>query len=432
MPEARPYRVGLRVQAWPQDGKFNETFPEPILTPSARLSAAIEILDDIAERRRPAADALKDWGLAHRYAGSGDRAAIASLVYDGLRRRASAAWVMGAETGRAIVIGMLRLQRGLAEPSIASLFDGARFAPPTLTEDERKRLAEGKPRRRAARGRGRYAGLRAAVADRAARRCAAARIAGARPPGAARYPRQHPETEPRRGVRGFGRPLARDDAALGTRPAHPARRGWARPGAPCRSAVSGGRVRDSGRGLADREPARRGETGRDRGRSLRGRGRQVAGARRDHRQRRPHHCHRCRSAPARPDPRAPAPLGCAGRGAHAAHRQGARRRAGRSRRHGRPGSGRCALHRHRHVAPQPGCQVAPAAGQPRWPARRAGRGARPGGPSAAPRWNPRLRHLLAPARGERRRRRRIAPAQRGDPARGDRSRARARSRREGP
>ncbi|GMA79651.1 hypothetical protein GCM10025880_60680 [Methylorubrum aminovorans] len=48
---------------------------------------------------------------------------------------------MGGETGRAIVIGMLRLQRGLAEPSIASLFDGARFAP-SLTEDERKRLAE--------------------------------------------------------------------------------------------------------------------------------------------------------------------------------------------------------------------------------------------------------------------------------------------------
>lgn len=90
---------------------------ESILTPSARLSAAIEILDDILARRRPAADALKDWGLAHRFAGSGDRAAIASLVYDGLRRRASAAFVMGAETGRALTIGMLRLQRGLAEPT---------------------------------------------------------------------------------------------------------------------------------------------------------------------------------------------------------------------------------------------------------------------------------------------------------------------------
>ena len=48
------------------------------MTPSARLSAAIEVLADIDARRRPAVDALKDWGLAHRFAGSGDRAAIAS------------------------------------------------------------------------------------------------------------------------------------------------------------------------------------------------------------------------------------------------------------------------------------------------------------------------------------------------------------------
>ncbi|MFC7662347.1 RsmB/NOP family class I SAM-dependent RNA methyltransferase [Methylorubrum suomiense] len=113
------------------------------MTPSARISAAIEILDDIFARRRPAADALKDWGLAHRFAGSGDRAAIASFVYDGLRRRASAAYLMGTETGRAVIIGMLRLQRGLAEPTIAGLFDGGRFAPAPLTDDERKRLIEG-------------------------------------------------------------------------------------------------------------------------------------------------------------------------------------------------------------------------------------------------------------------------------------------------
>ena len=66
------------------------------MTPAARVSAAVEVLGDIATRRRPAADALKDWGLARRFAGSKDRAAIASLVYDSLRRRASAAWIMGA------------------------------------------------------------------------------------------------------------------------------------------------------------------------------------------------------------------------------------------------------------------------------------------------------------------------------------------------
>ena len=41
-----------------------------------RLAGAIEVLADIEGRRRPVADALKDWGLAHRFAGSGDRAAI--------------------------------------------------------------------------------------------------------------------------------------------------------------------------------------------------------------------------------------------------------------------------------------------------------------------------------------------------------------------
>src|SRR5262249_21818628 len=56
--------------------------------PGARLSAAIEVIADIEARRRPAADALKDWGLVHRFAGSADRAAIAGLVYDTLRRRA--------------------------------------------------------------------------------------------------------------------------------------------------------------------------------------------------------------------------------------------------------------------------------------------------------------------------------------------------------
>ena len=83
------------------------------MTPAARLSAAIEVFSDIEARRRPAADALKDWGLAHRFAGSKDRAAIASLVYDALRRKASAAWIMGEASPRAVLLGMLKLQRGL-------------------------------------------------------------------------------------------------------------------------------------------------------------------------------------------------------------------------------------------------------------------------------------------------------------------------------
>ena len=111
------------------------------MTPSARLSAAIEVLADIETHRRPAADALKDWGLSHRFAGSKDRAAIASLVYDALRRKASAAWLMGEATPRATVLGMLKLQRGHDVQQIAALCSGERFAPGPLSDEERQRLA---------------------------------------------------------------------------------------------------------------------------------------------------------------------------------------------------------------------------------------------------------------------------------------------------
>ena len=53
----------------------------------ARIAAAAEVLDEILNRHRPAATALADWGKAHRFAGSGDRAAIGTLVFDALRRR---------------------------------------------------------------------------------------------------------------------------------------------------------------------------------------------------------------------------------------------------------------------------------------------------------------------------------------------------------
>jgi len=110
------------------------------MTPGARLAAAIEIFAAIDAERRPAAEVLKIWGQAHRFAGSGDRAAIAGVVYDALRRRASSAFLMGAETPRAILLGMLKRERGLSTDAIAALADGAGYAPDALSEDERARL----------------------------------------------------------------------------------------------------------------------------------------------------------------------------------------------------------------------------------------------------------------------------------------------------
>jgi len=111
------------------------------MIPAARISGAIEVLADIEIKRRPANDALKEWGQMHRFAGSGDRAAIAGLVYDALRRRASAGYVMGEQTPRAVMLGMLRLERELGVDAIAALFSGARFAPEPLSDGERDRLS---------------------------------------------------------------------------------------------------------------------------------------------------------------------------------------------------------------------------------------------------------------------------------------------------
>jgi 16S rRNA (cytosine967-C5)-methyltransferase len=110
------------------------------VTPSARLAAAIEVLSDIEVRRRPAPDVLKDWGLGHRFAGSGDRAAIAGLVYDALRKRASSAYLMGEATPRAVLLGMLNRERGLDVEVITRLADGSRYGPPPLSDGERARL----------------------------------------------------------------------------------------------------------------------------------------------------------------------------------------------------------------------------------------------------------------------------------------------------
>ncbi len=107
-----------------------------------RLAAAIEVLDDIERRHRPAADALKDWGLSHRFAGAGDRAAIGNIVYDALRRKRSAGWLLDGDTSRAVAFGALLLEWGQTPASLDAALDGDRFAPPVLSDSERQAFDE--------------------------------------------------------------------------------------------------------------------------------------------------------------------------------------------------------------------------------------------------------------------------------------------------
>src|SRR6478735_5850016 len=99
-----------------------------------QLSAAIEVLADMEARYRPVADALRDWGLSHRFAGAGDRAAIGNLVYDALRRRASLAWRMGSDTPWHLILGVAILEWEEDPAALNAAFAEDRHAPLPVAE----------------------------------------------------------------------------------------------------------------------------------------------------------------------------------------------------------------------------------------------------------------------------------------------------------
>ena len=109
------------------------------MTPPARLAAAIEVLDLIADSRASADAVLRAWGRGHRFAGSGDRRAIGERVYACLRGRARFAWRMGADNGRALLLGALA-DGGASLTDIAAQFTGEGHAPATLNDAERTQL----------------------------------------------------------------------------------------------------------------------------------------------------------------------------------------------------------------------------------------------------------------------------------------------------
>jgi 16S rRNA (cytosine967-C5)-methyltransferase len=105
-----------------------------------RLAAAIEVLADIEARHRPVADALKDWGVSHRFAGSGDRAAIGNVVYDALRWRASSAWIGDSDDPRAVVLATVARRWGIGGQQLMDRLDGDEHAPERLSETEIARV----------------------------------------------------------------------------------------------------------------------------------------------------------------------------------------------------------------------------------------------------------------------------------------------------
>src|SRR5215467_8204035 len=110
------------------------------MTPAARIQAAIEILEALGKTAMPADRLLRDWFRARHFMGSKDRAAVSERVFAVLRHRASAAWRMGREEPRFLVIGSL-IAEGMAQETIVKLFEAGAYGPAPLTGDELHAMA---------------------------------------------------------------------------------------------------------------------------------------------------------------------------------------------------------------------------------------------------------------------------------------------------
>jgi len=106
----------------------------------AKAAAAILVLTDMFESKRPAKVALKAWGRSARYAGARDRAAVSGLVLDALRHKSAIAAAMGAETPRALVIGTLGRIWGHKAEQIDADFAQSEHAPEVLSAEEKSGL----------------------------------------------------------------------------------------------------------------------------------------------------------------------------------------------------------------------------------------------------------------------------------------------------
>ena len=115
-----------------------------LVTPDARVQAAIEVIDTWQGGGEGLDRVLTRWGRTHRFAGSADRHAIADLVYDAVRRLRSSAWVAGADgaaTGRDAIRGSL-IQDGIDPDTV---FGAGQYGPSSLSEAESsvsRRLAD--------------------------------------------------------------------------------------------------------------------------------------------------------------------------------------------------------------------------------------------------------------------------------------------------
>lgn len=110
------------------------------MNPSARLQAALELLDAVlSDTSHPADATVSGYFRARRYIGSGDRAEVATQVYTIIRHRARLNWwcekYQAESVARNFLMAYLVLA-GKKADTINIMFSGGKFAPAALITQE--------------------------------------------------------------------------------------------------------------------------------------------------------------------------------------------------------------------------------------------------------------------------------------------------------
>jgi 16S rRNA (cytosine967-C5)-methyltransferase len=111
------------------------------MTPSARLAAAIELLEAIeAAGRRPADAVANNFFRERRFIGSGDRRAVSERIWGGWRGRRGLQWWLersGALASPRLLVAASLLLEGWAMSGLEQSFAGGQFGPLPLNAQER-------------------------------------------------------------------------------------------------------------------------------------------------------------------------------------------------------------------------------------------------------------------------------------------------------
>jgi 16S rRNA (cytosine967-C5)-methyltransferase len=116
------------------------------VTPAARLQATLELLHEVESVPRPADAVVSAWFRARRHIRDEDRGRISDLLYALLRHHARLSWWL-AKRGRPSsprnrLLAWLVLGERNTRDQVQRLFNGARFAPAVLTDQERTLLGQ--------------------------------------------------------------------------------------------------------------------------------------------------------------------------------------------------------------------------------------------------------------------------------------------------